>query len=48
MMSFIEAKAKGRKPSLKTVTRKRAPKSLAQSLAASITMVKRGKERAHA
>ena len=46
VMKFIEAKAKGQKPILRIVARKKEPKSLAESLAASINMAKRGKEKA--
>ena len=45
-MKFIEAKAKGQKPALKVVARKKEPKSLLQSLAASIDMAKSRKEHA--
>jgi DNA end-binding protein Ku len=46
VMKFIEAKAKGMKPRLRVVARRKAPKSLIASLAASINMAKRGKEKA--
>jgi DNA end-binding protein Ku len=46
VMKFIEAKAKGQKPTLRIVARKKQPKSLAESLAASINMAKREKEKA--
>jgi DNA end-binding protein Ku len=46
VMKFIEAKAKGQKPALKIVARKKEPKSLMESLAASINAAKREKERA--
>lgn len=46
VMKFIEAKAKGRTPTLRIVARKTEPKSLADSLAASINMAKRTKEKA--
>ena len=45
-MKFIEAKAKGQKPTLRIVARKKEPKSLAESLAASLNMIKREKEKA--
>lgn len=41
VMKFIEAKAGGEKPRLKVVARRKEPKSLVESLAASINMVKR-------
>ena len=46
VMKFIEAKAHGQKPRLKIVARKKQPKSLIASLAASINMVKRQREKA--
>ncbi|MGO8815612.1 MAG: Ku protein [Terriglobia bacterium] len=46
VMKFIEAKAKGQKPTLRIVARKKEPKSLVESLAASINLAKRGKESA--
>lgn len=46
VMKFIEAKARGHKPALKAVPRKKQPKSLAASLAASLNLAKRRKEKA--
>jgi DNA end-binding protein Ku len=46
VMKFIEAKAKGLKPRLRAVARRKEPKSLVASLAASINMAKRGKVKA--
>ena len=45
VMKFIEAKASGEKPRLKIVARKKEPKSLMESLAASIKLTKREKEK---
>lgn len=44
LMKFIEAKAKGQRPALRIVARKKEPKSLAESLAASIKAAQREKE----
>jgi DNA end-binding protein Ku len=46
VMKFIEAKAKGLKPKLRIVARKKETTSLADTLAASLKAVKRDKERA--
>ena len=46
VMKFIEAKAKGLKPKLHIVARKKESTSLADTLAASLKAVKRDKERA--
>jgi DNA end-binding protein Ku len=46
VMKFIEAKAKGLKPKLRTVARKKETTSLADSLAASLKALKRDKGRA--
>jgi DNA end-binding protein Ku len=46
VMKFVEAKAKGQRPRLRIVARKKEPESLAQSLAASINLAKREKEKA--
>jgi DNA end-binding protein Ku len=45
VMKFIDAKANGQKPRLKIVARKKEPKSLIASLADSINMAKRDKEK---
>ena len=46
VMKFIKAKGEGKKPALRSVPRKKEPKSLTQSLAASIKMAKRQREKA--
>jgi DNA end-binding protein Ku len=46
VMKFINAKAEGKKSALRSVPRKQEPKSLTQSLAASIKIAKRQKEKA--
>jgi DNA end-binding protein Ku len=46
VMKFIEAKASGKKPKLRTVVRKKEPESLEANLAASIDRAKRHKEKA--
>jgi DNA end-binding protein Ku len=46
VMKFIEAKAKGLKPKLRIVARKKETTSLADTLVASLKAVKGGKERA--
>ncbi len=45
VMKFIEAKAAGQQPRLRIVARKKEPKSLVESLAASIKLAKREKEK---
>jgi DNA end-binding protein Ku len=45
VMKFIEAKAHGEKPRLKIVARRKEPQSLVASLAASLNMAKRAKEK---
>jgi len=45
VLKFIEAKAHGEKPRLKIVARRKEPKSLMASLAASINMARRDKEK---
>lgn len=45
VMKFIEAKAAGQQPRLRIVARKKEPRSLVESLAASIKLAKREKEK---
>jgi len=46
VMKFIESKASGQRPKLRIVARKKEPKSLILSLAASLDMAKHAKEKA--
>lgn len=48
VMKFIQAKAQGQRPRLKIVARKKQAKSLTESLAASVNIAKRQKEKAAA
>ena len=45
VMKFVEAKAHGEKPRLKVVARRKKPKSLVASLAASLNIARRAKEK---